>query len=57
MFNHPYRVEKVIVPYKPLYMLHQLMGSEVVPIMPLVYDLMQVMKENLVRQHVRDWMF
>ena len=57
MFNHPYRVEKVIVQYKPLYMLHQLMGSEVVPIMPLVYDLMQVMKENLVRQHVRDWMF
>ena len=38
-------------------MLCQLMGSEVVPIMPLAYDLMQLMKENLVRQHVRDWMF
>lgn len=57
MFNHPYRVEKVIVLYEPLYMLCQLMGSEVVPIMPLAYDLMQLMKENLVRQHVRDWMF
>lgn len=57
MFNHPYRVEKVIVLYEPLYMLRQLMGSEVVPIIPLVYDLMKVMKKNLVRQHVKDWMF
>ena len=34
-----------------------LVDSEVVPTMPFVYDLMQVMKENLIRQQAREWMF
>ena len=37
-------------------MLH-LVDSEVVPTMPFVYELMQVVKENLIRQQVREWIF
>ena len=33
------------------------MDSEVVPTMPFLYKLMQVMKENLIRQQVGDWIF
>ena len=33
------------------------MDSEVVPTMPFVYELMHVMKENLIRQGAGDWMF
>ena len=33
------------------------MDSEVVPTMSFVYELMQVMKENLNRQQVGDWIF
>ncbi|KAL6338646.1 hypothetical protein AAG906_021463 [Vitis piasezkii] len=33
------------------------LNSEVVPTMPFVYELMQVMKENLIRQQAREWMF
>ena len=33
------------------------MDSEVVSTMSFVYKLMHVMKENLIRQGARDWMF
>ena len=33
------------------------MDSKVVPTMPFVYELVQVMKENLIRQQVGDWIF
>ena len=33
------------------------MDSEVVPIMPFVYKLMHVMKENLIHQGAGDWLF
>ena len=34
-----------------------LVDSEVVPTMPFVCELMQVMKENFIRQQARKWMF
>ena len=38
-------------------MVLRLVDSEVVPTMPFVYELMHVMKENLIRQGVGDWIF
>ena len=38
-------------------MVLHLVDSEVVPTMPFVYKLMQVVKENLIRQQVREWIF
>ncbi|KAL6319952.1 hypothetical protein AAG906_037028 [Vitis piasezkii] len=32
-------------------------GATIVPTMPFVYKLMHVMKENLIRQGARDWLF
>ncbi|KAL6316825.1 hypothetical protein AAG906_021125 [Vitis piasezkii] len=43
--------------YEPLYVVLRLVDSEVVPTMPFVYELMHVMKENLIRQGAGDWMF
>ncbi|RVX00136.1 hypothetical protein CK203_026604 [Vitis vinifera] len=43
--------------YEPLYMVLRLVDSEVVPTRPFVYELMHVMKENLIRQGTGDWMF
>ena len=56
MFDHPYwdKVTKVVSLYEPLYVVLLLVDSEVVPTMPFVYDLMQVMKENLIRQQARE---
>ena len=33
------------------------MDFEIVPTMPFVYELIHVMKENLIRQEVGDWIF
>ena len=59
MFDHSYwdKVAKVISLYKPLYVVLWLMDLEVVSTMAFVYKLMQVMKENLIRQHAREWVF
>ncbi|KAJ9680166.1 hypothetical protein PVL29_019454 [Vitis rotundifolia] len=59
MFDHPYwdRVTHVVSYFEPLYVVLRIMDSEVVPTMPFVYELMQVMKENLSRQQVGDWIF
>ena len=58
MFDHPYwdRVKQVSY-FEPLYVVLRIMDLEVVPTMPFVYKLMQVMKENLIRQQVGDWIF
>ena len=48
---------QVVSLYKPLYMVLRLVDSEVVPIMPFVYKLIHVIKENLTRLHAKDWMF
>ena len=58
MFNHPYwdKVIKVISLYEPLYVVLHLVDSEVVPTRPFVYELIQVMKENFIRQQAREWM-
>ena len=59
MFDHSYwdKVAKVISLYKPLYVVFWLVDLEVVSTMPFVYKLMQVMKENLICQHAREWVF
>ena len=56
MFDHLYwdKVAKVVSLYESLYMVVQLVDSEDVPTMPFVYKLMQVIKENLIRQHARE---
>nr|CAN65119.1 hypothetical protein VITISV_033337 [Vitis vinifera] len=59
LFDHAYwdRVANIVSLYEPLYVVLRLMDSEVVTIMLFVYELMQVMKENLIRQGARDWIF
>ena len=42
---------------EPLYMVLRLVDSVIVPTMPFVYELMQMMKENLIRQQARELMF
>ncbi|RVW65094.1 hypothetical protein CK203_034887 [Vitis vinifera] len=51
------RLTNIVSLYEPLYVVLRLVDSEVVPTMPFVYELMQVMKENLIRQGAGDWMF
>ena len=59
MFDHPYwdRMKHVVSYFEPLYVVLRIIDSEVVPTMPFVYELMQVMKENLNLQQVGDWIF
>ena len=38
-------------------MVLRLVDSVIVPTMPFVYELMQMMKENLIRQQARELMF
>ena len=59
MFDHPYwdKVTKLVSLYELLYVVLRLVNLEVVPIMAFVYKLMQVMKENLIHLHAREWMF
>ena len=51
------RVTHIVSYFEPLYVVLRIMDLEVVPTMPFVYKLMQVMKENLIRQQVGDWIF
>ena len=59
MFDHAYwdKVTNIISLYESLYVVLRLMDFEVVPAMTFEYKLMQVMKENLIRQETRDWIF
>ena len=56
MFDYPYwdKVTKVVSLYEPLYVVLCLVDSEVIPTMPFMYELMQVMKENLIYQQARE---
>ena len=56
MFDYPYwdKVTKVVSLYEPLYVVLCLVDSEVIPTMPFMYELMQVMKENLICQQARE---
>ena len=59
LFDHTYWdiLTNIVSLYEPLYVVLRLVDSEVVPTMPFVYELMQVMKENLIRQGAGDWIF
>ena len=61
LFDHAYwdRVANIVSLYEPLYVVFQLMDFEIVPTMPFVYELIHVMKENLIHQGagVGDWIF
>ncbi|RVX01280.1 hypothetical protein CK203_031238 [Vitis vinifera] len=57
MFDHAYweRVGKLVSIYEALYTVLCIVNSEVVPIMPFVYKLIRVMKENLIRLNAKEW--
>ncbi|RVW39856.1 hypothetical protein CK203_083159 [Vitis vinifera] len=57
MFDHAYweRVGKLVSIYEALYTVLRIVDSEVVPTMPFVYELIRVMKENLIRLNVKEW--
>ena len=59
MFDPQYwdKVTRVVSYFEPIFVVLRIMDSEVVPIMSFLYELMQVMKENLIRQQVGDWIF
>ena len=57
MFNYPYwdEVETLVLIYEPLYSVLWIVYSEVVFMMPFVYELIWLMIENLVFLIARDW--
>ena len=59
LFDNAYwdKVAKIVSLYEPLYVVLQLMNSEVVSTMSFVYEFMLVMKKNLIHQGARDWIF
>ena len=56
MFDHAYweRVGKLVSIYEALYTVLRIVDSEVVPTMPFVYELIRVMKENLIRLNAKE---
>ena len=57
MFDHTYweKVSKQVSIYEALYIVLCIVDSEVVPMMPFVYELIRVMKQNLHQLNVKDW--
>ncbi|RVW70035.1 hypothetical protein CK203_059049 [Vitis vinifera] len=57
MFDHAYweRVGKLVSIYEALYTVLHIVDSEVVSTMPFVYELIRVMKENLIRLNAKEW--
>ncbi|KAL6324351.1 hypothetical protein AAG906_012955 [Vitis piasezkii] len=57
MFDHAYweRVGKLVSIYEALYTVLRIVDSEVVPTMPFVYELIRVIKENLIRLNAKEW--
>ena len=57
MFDHQYweKVEKLVSIYEALYTVLSIVDSEVVPTMPFVYELIQLMKANLDRLKAKEW--
>ena len=57
MFDHQYweKVEKLVSIYEALYIVLRIVDSEVVPIMPFVYELIRLLKANLDRLKAKEW--
>ena len=57
MFDHVYweKVGKLVSIYEALYTVLCIVDSEVVPIMLFVYELIWVVKENLIRVNAKEW--
>ena len=57
MFDHTYweKVSKIVSIYETLYTVLRIDDSEDVPIMPFVYELIRVMKQNLHQLNAKDW--
>ena len=57
MFNHPYweKVFNLVSIYEALYTVLRIIDSEIVPTMPFVYELIQVMKKNLHALKAKEW--
>ena len=47
--------EKLVSIYETLYTVLRIVDSEVVPTIPFVYELIWVMKENLIWLNAREW--
>ena len=56
VFNHEYweKVDKLVSIYESLYTMLRIVDSEVVPTMPFVYELIQLMKTNLDRLKAKE---
>ena len=57
MFDHEYweKVDKLVSIYEALYIVLRIVDSKVVPTMPFVYKLIQLMKANLDRLKGKEW--
>ena len=57
MFDHTYweKVSKLVSIYEALYTILRIVDFEVIPIMPFVYELIRVMKQNLHQLNAKDW--
>ena len=57
MFDHQYweKVEKLVSIYEALYTVLRIVDSEVVPTMSFVYELIQLIEENLERLKAKEW--
>ena len=57
IFYHTYweKVSKLVSIYEALYTILRIVDSEVIPIIPFVYELIQVIKKNLHQLNVKDW--
>ena len=57
MFDHEYweKVEKLVSIYEALLIVLRIVDSKVVPTMPFVYELIQLMKANLDRLKAKEW--
>ena len=57
MNDHEYweKVEKLVPIYEALYTMLRIVDSEVVPTMPFVYELIQLMKAKLDRLKAKEW--
>ena len=57
MFDHEYweKVDKLVSIYEALYIVLRIVDSKVIPTMPFVYKLIQLMKANLDRLKGKEW--
>ena len=57
VFNHPYyeKASNLVSIYEALYTVLRIIDSKIVPTMPFVYELIQVMKQNLHALKAKKW--